>query len=75
MSVHTIFAHKSYIVDAFISVVQEGEYRPYYAFLTDSLMTSERCQAQARFEGRKVLYRVRVKMRKDFPIIGRKGRS
>jgi hypothetical protein len=67
-----IFAHDSYIHDAYISVVEEEGYNPYYAFLTCDPEVSEKCERTARKDGRKVLYRVRIKARREFQTIRKK---
>ncbi|QIG76161.1 hypothetical protein EVC24_140 [Rhizobium phage RHph_I4] len=70
----SIFANKNHIVDAYVSVLQDANVKhyTYYAFMTFSRDISERCEANARLDGRKVLYRIRIKARRDFPIIGKK---
>lgn len=68
-----IFYKDKYVTDVYVTAVQSPGHKPFFVFQTPSRMTSELCQARARSDGLvKLLYRIRVKHKNQFPIIGKK---
>ncbi|QXV73986.1 hypothetical protein [Rhizobium phage RHEph12] len=57
----TIYADAKHVSNGFVNVVQEGE-TVYFAHLAKRRKVTAASQATAEAEGRKVLYRVRVKI-------------
>ncbi|QIG70117.1 hypothetical protein EVB87_017 [Rhizobium phage RHph_N28_1] len=68
----TIYADEKHVANGFVNVVQEGE-AVYFAHLAKRRKVTAASQATAEAEGRKVLYRVRVKIAK--PKKKAKGKS
>ena len=74
MSGQTIFAHRSHVHDCWINVMgaPETDYH-YFAHMAQDRQTCHGAGLVSHLHGNgRMLYRIRVIAKKDFPIIGRK---